>query len=258
MRLYLSTVLSSKVIKGVPDNDAAERLKDTHILQSYAYNFKGVEKYYPMCKSVMLDSGAFTVMCAKNTKNFDPMKYCKEYAEHVKKNNIDLFVELDIEGVFGFEVYRDCLHQLQDITGRMPILVYHKWRGMAYYNEIIKHVPYVAMGDVNVGSRNRNIYDYFPWFINEAHKYNCKVHGLAFTSVPDLQYMPFDSIDSSTHTSGARFGRPFRFDGHSVKTYDCKRTETRQLTSHEIVKLHDYNEWKKLSQYYDTEMEPVW
>ena len=257
MRVYLSTVLNSSVIMNKPE--AEERLKNTHILQSFAYNFKGVEKYYPMCKSVMLDSGAFTVMNSKNKRNsFDPMKYCKEYAEHIKKNNIELFLELDIEGVYGFEVYRDCLHQLQDITGRQPIMVFHKWRGLEYYKEIVKRVPYVALGDVSVGAGSREIYKYFPWFINEAHKNNCKVHGLAFTSMNDLQFMEFDSVDSSSHTSGARFAHPFRFDGHTVQTYDCKRTETRQLDHNEVIKLHDYIEWQKLSQYYDTEMEPVW
>ena len=84
------------------------------------------------------------------------------------------------------------------------------------------------------------------------------MHGLAFTSMRDLQFMEFDSVDSSSHTSGARFAHPFRFDGHTVQTYDCKRTETRQLDHNEVIKLHDYLEWQKLSQYYDTEMEPVW
>lgn len=257
MRLYLSTVLNSNVV--MHKKEARERLENTHILQSYAFNFKDAEKYYPMCKSIMLDSGAFTVMNSKNSRNnFNPMRYCKEYAEHIKKNNIELFLELDIEGVYGFEVYRDCLHQLQDITGRQPIYVFHKWRGLNYYKEIVKKVPYIALGDVSVGSGSRELYKYFPWFLNEAHKNNCKVHGLAFTSIPDLQFMNFDSIDSSSWTMGARFGHPFRFDGHDVQQYDCKRTETRQLAHNEIVKLNDYKAWQKLSQYYDTEMEPIW
>lgn len=260
MRVYLSTVLASNLVMNEPDSVAAERLKNTHILQSFAYDFKNVEKYYPMCKSVMLDSGAFTVMNSKSKRNnFNPMQYCKEYANHIKKNNIDTFLELDIEGVYGFDVYRDCLHQLQDITGKMPIIVFHKWRGLNYYKELVKKVPYIALGDVSVGgSSSRELYKFFPWFIKEAHKNNCKVHGLAFTSIPDLQFMEMDSVDSSSWSAGCRFGHPFRFDGHCLKVYDCSRTETRQLDHNKVVKLHDYLEWQKLSQYYDTEMDPVW
>lgn len=256
MRLYLSTVLNSKLNQ---QNDFEELLNGTHILQSFAYNFNNVEKYYPMCKSVLLDSGAFTVMNAKNKKNnFEPMKYCKKYAEHIRKNNIDLFLELDIEGVYGFNIYQDCLHQLQDITGKDPIYVFHKWRGVDYYKELVKQKSYVALGDVTVGSGSRELYKYFPWFIEEAHRNNCKVHGLAFTSLPDLQFMPFDSVDSSSWTSGARFARLSRFDGHRLQQYNCLRNEEICLAENSIVIRHDYCEWKKLSQYFDKEYEPIW
>ena len=257
MRLYLSTVLNSNVIMNDPK--AEERLNGTHILQSFAHSFKGVEKYYPMCKSLLMDSGAFTVMNSKAYRNkFNPMEYCKKYANHIKQNNIDLFLELDIESVYGFEVYRDCLHQLQDITGKDPIYVYHKWRGLNYYKELVKRCSYVALGDVSLSGGSRELYKYFPWFIEEAHKNNCRIHGLAFTSIKDLQYMDFDSVDSSSWTSGARFAHPFRFDGHTNQMYDCKRTTERCLAHNEVIKLHDYTEWQKLQHYFDTEMEPIW
>ena len=256
MRLYLSTVLNSNLNQ---EKDFEQLLDGTNILQSFAYDFNGAEKYYSMCKSILLDSGAFTVMNSKNKKNvFNPLEYTKKYAEHIKKNNIDLFLEMDIEGVFGFNVYKDCLHCLQDITGKDPIYVFHKWRGLDYYKELVKKYNYVALGDVSVGSGSRELYKYFPWFLEEAHKNNCKVHGLAFTSLSDLQFMPFDSVDSSSWTAGARFARPSRFDGHKLQQYDCIRNEERCLTENSIVKRHDYLEWKKLSQYYDREYEPIW
>ena len=256
MRLYLSTVLNSNLNQ---EKDFEQLLDGTNILQSFAYDFNGAEKYYSMCKSILLDSGAFTVMNSKNKKNvFNPLEYTKKYAEHIKKNNIDLFLEMDIEGVFGFNVYKDCLHCLQDITGKDPIYVFHKWRGLDYYKELVKKYNYVALGDVSVGSGSRELYKYFPWFLKEAHKNNCKVHGLAFTSLSDLQFMPFDSVDSSSWTAGARFARPSRFDGHKLQQYDCIRNEERCLTENSIVKRHDYLEWKKLSQYYDREYEPIW
>ena len=256
MRLYLSTVLNSNLQKR---EDFLQLLNGTHILQSFAYDFPGVEKYYGECKSLLMDSGAFTVMNSKNSRNnFDPMEYCKKYAQHIKKNNIDLFLELDIEGVYGFEIYRDCLHQLQDITGKDPIYVFHKWRGLDYYEELVKQKNYIALGDVSVGAGSRELYKYFPWFIEKAHQNNCKVHGLAFTSFSDLQYMPFDSVDSSSWSSGVRFATPCRFDGHLIQKYDCSRNDERELNHNSIVRFHDYVEWKKISQYYDKEYEPIW
>ena len=249
MRVYLSTVLNSSVIMNKPE--AEERLKNTHILQSYAYDFKGVEKYYPMCKSVMLDSGAFTVMNSKNKRNnFDPMKYCKDYANHIKQNNIDLFLELDIEGDYGFEVYRDCLHQLQDITGRQPIYVFHKWRGLNYYKEIVKRVPYVALGDVSVGAGSREIYKYFPWFINEAHKRKVKIHGLGFTHLKKLHEYHFDSVDSTSWVFGNKFGSVYKFDGKTIQKHDKPIGHT--LANSRKTAVNNYIEWVKFQKYAET------
>ena len=39
------------------------------------------------------------------------------------------------------------------------------------------------LGDVDVGSHSKIQEQFFPWFVEEAHKNNCKVHGLAFTQI---------------------------------------------------------------------------
>lgn len=255
MRLYLSSTFNS-----LPQNsDISSLIENTNILHSFAYHKDSYIQYYDKCKSLMLDSGAFTVMNSKKKKNnFNPLEYTKKYAQHIKENNIELFLEMDIEGVFGFEVYKDCLHCLQDITGKDPIYVFHKWRGLDYYKELVKKYNYVALGDVSVGSGSRKLYEYFPWFLEEAHKNNCRVHGLAFTSLSDLQFMSFDSVDSSSWTAGIRFARPSRFDGHTLQQYNCTRNENRVLTDNKIVSTRDFLEWKKLSQYFDEEYEPIW
>lgn len=252
MRLYLSSVFQN-----FNEEKIEKIIENCHILHSFAYGPK-YSKYYKFCKSIMLDSGAFTIMNSKKPINFNPVEYAKEYAKHIRENDIELFLELDIEGVFGFDVYRDCLHILQDITGREPIYVFHKWRGIEYYEELVKQKDYVALGDVSVGGGSRKLYDYFPWFVEKAHENNCKVHGLAFTSIPSLRYMPFDSVDSSSWCSSSRFDRVPKFDGHKIISYDCRRTEKKQLDENSIMKQHDIEEWKKLSQYFDSEYEPIW
>lgn len=257
MRIYLSAVLSEPTFYN--RKDLPEILADTHILHSFAYANEKTVPFYKLSKSFLMDSGAFTVMNNKKLKNtFNPMEFVKKYGQHIKENNINNFLELDIDGVFGFEVYRDCLHCLQDITGKDPIPVYHKWRGIDYYKELVKKYNYIAIGDVPIGQGSRELSRYFPWFLEEAHKNNCRVHGLAFTSIPDLQFTSFDSVDSSSWTAGARFAHPFRFDGHQIQSYDAKRTEEKTLKHNSIVKLHDFLEWKKLSIYFDKQYEPIW
>lgn len=254
MKLYLSSVFNSSLDK----NKMIDFVQDANILHSFAYYKESYIPYYYKCKSLLLDSGAFTLMNAKNKKNnFNPLEYTKKYAKHIRDNNIDLFLEMDIDGVYGFEVYKDCLHCLQDITGKDPIYVFHKWRGLNYYKELVKQKNYIALGDVSIDNKSRELYKFFPWFIEEAHRNNCKVHGLAFTSLKDLQFMNFDSVDSSVWAASQRFGRCARFDGHSIKVYDERKNDEIKLIRSNAVLEHDYLEWKKLSQYFDSEMEPV-
>ncbi len=266
MRIYLSSFFEEETLFPKTEKDKQvyeDLLKDAHILASFAYAQPKHTEFYSCCKSLLTDSGAFTIMVRNIRKgskanNFDIKDYCKKYAKFVKDNNIENFIELDVEGAYGFEVYRDCLHMLQDITGRDPIYVFHRWRGMDYFKELIKQKSYIMLGDVDVGSHSKSQEQFFPWFVEEAHKYNCKVHGLAYTQIEKLRHIPFDSVDSSSWTSGARFATPTRFDGRNVIKYDCSRTAERELVHNSIVKKHDYLEWKKLQHYFDTEMEPIW
>lgn len=257
MRLYLAGAIEHAMV--FEENRRKDFLTDLNVLISYAYVTKACPQYYECCKNILMDSGAFSVMNNKKMRDkFNPMEYCKKYAEHVKEYNIKDFVELDIESIYGFEIYRDCLHQLQDITGREPIYVFHKWRGIDYFRELVKQKNYIALGDVSVGAGSRELYKYFPWFIEEAHKNNCKIHGLAFTALKDLQFMNFDSVDSSSWAGGAKFAKPYRFNGREVVSYQLTRTETRDIPTASTFQRHDLVEWKKLSQYYDKEYEPIW
>lgn len=262
MRIYLSSFFEDVLGKSMKREEAEFLLKDAYVLASFAYAKPHHEQYYSCCKDLLVDSGAFTIMVPRIRGNkpstFDARSYCKKYAEFVKKNKIDKFIELDIEGVVGFDVYRDCLHELQDITGKDPIYVFHKWRGLDYFKELVKQKDYVCLGDVDVATRNKAQELYFSWFVDYAHQNNCKVHGLAFTQIDELTHIPFDSVDSSSWTVGIRYASVSRFNGHDVLKYDCKRTATRRLVHDSIVKRHDFLEWKKLQQYFDTEYEPIW
>ena len=82
---------------------------------------------------------------------------------------------------------------------------------------MVKNYKYVAIGGIRqeIGMKR---YKYFKLFLDEAHKHNCRVHGLGFTRTADLESIPFDSVDSTTYTCGARFFKPHRFDGKNIIT----------------------------------------
>ena len=262
MRLYLSAVFECSqlrsLIKQGKKNEYEDLIRGTHILASFAYHNKEHEEYYPLAKSILMDSGAFTYMGQglRTGKVFDAMAYCKKYATYVKEHNIENFIELDVEGVTGFKTYVDCLHQLQDITGKDPIYVYHKWRGIEYYKELVKKHHYVCLGDVDTITRNTSQEKYFKWFVDEAHKYGTKVHGLAFTKMDELKKIPFDSVDSSSWSAAARFASLPFFNGRELKKVGYTRFGNKTLDAEKGM-VHSYIEWKKLSQYWE-QFEGVW
>ena len=81
----------------------SKTFKEANILQSFYYCNEFTEKgIIPNCKSFMLDSGAFTFMnnCKKNINWYE---YIDQYIDFINRNNIDLFFELDIDGIVGYE-----------------------------------------------------------------------------------------------------------------------------------------------------------
>ena len=82
---------------------------------------------------------------------------------------------------------------------------------------MVKNYKYVAIGGIRqeIGKKR---YKYFKLFLDEAHKHNCRVHGLGFTRTVDLESIPFDSVDSTTYMNGAKFFEPHRFDGKKIIT----------------------------------------
>ena len=161
-------------------------LSDMNVLQSYAYMKPEHAEHYKDCKNFLMDSGAFTLMVSNkkgNIKDFDIRGFAKKYGEFIRKYNIDKFIELDIDGIFDMDTYIDCLHILQDSSGKDPMRVFHGWRGKEYFLELVKQKDYICFGGVAPGEMTlSSATKHFQWFLDKAHENNCKVHGLAFTS----------------------------------------------------------------------------
>ena len=178
-----------------------------NVLTSFQYknNLKG---YKPrQFKNFMADSGAFTAMNAG--KKIDD-NYIDQYIKWINENDIQNFVEMDLDEIIGYEDVLKLRKKIEIQTGKKPIPVWHNVRGEDGWRQMCYEYPYVAISLSLMTNTSKWLkqYDYEPldWFMTEARKAGAKVHALGCNNLQLMEKYRFYSADSSTHTSGRRFG----------------------------------------------------
>lgn len=243
MDLYLAGIQGNRkkfVLPPIP-----EEQKKLFILESFVYVDDFMTGAIPCFRSFLLDSGAFTFM--QNSKEVPRWEdYVRRYAEYIVQNKIELFFELDIDVIVGLKKVEELRQLLERLTGKQPIPVWHKDRGKTYYLDMVKNYPYVAIGGIVTKEIKQNEYRFFPWFIDKAHEYGAKVHGLGFTSLTGLQKYRFDSVDSTSWLYGNRGGFLYRFNGKTMDKFPAP--PGMGLKSKEGA-IHNFNEWVKFQRY---------
>jgi len=203
---------------------------------------KEVVKIY---KSFLLDSGAFTFM-NNNKSDVNWNKYIEDYASFINEYDIKHFFELDIDPIVGIQEVERLRTKLEHLTNKKCIPVWHKSRGKDYWLKIIKDYEYVAIGGIVTREIKPKDYPFFTWFLNEAKKNNCKVHGLGFTNLKGLEKYKFYSVDSTSWLCGNRFGAAYLFNGKAM--IKQKKKEGQRVKTNEVA-LHNFTEWVKFSKY---------
>lgn len=216
------------------------------ILESFFYADADTERLLPYYGDFLLDSGAFT-FCQNDKSNIDWNTYADEYADFINRNRVEKFFELDIDSVIGYDNVLKLRKRLEAKTGKQCIPVWHIPRGKQEFISMCKEYGYVAIGGVagkKISAKNYDLYvRSFPWFINIAHEYGAKIHGLGYTSLDGLKKYHFDSVDSTAWTTGNRFGYLYWFDGHTMKKKDVPSGH--RLCNSRAAALHNYTEWIK-------------
>lgn len=247
MNLYIAGC-DREILRYVLDNTDLK----PKVLESF-YSIKKndeMTKMIPHFKSFMLDSGAFSFMSGTGGKpNFD--NWLERYIAFIKKHNIDLFFELDVDSVVGYKKVKEYRKKLEKETGKQCIPVWHKSRGKDEFLKMCDEYPYVAIGGIVSKEITSKEYKYFPWFIDEAHKRNAKIHGLGFTNLEGLKKYHFDSVDSTTWNVGCKFGEVCKFTGRTVVRY--KKPKNSRAKTREIA-LNNFIEWVKFAQWADTHL----
>ena len=219
-----------------------------YILESFYYADEWVEKHIPLFKDFLLDSGAFTFFSTK-PKNVNWEEYVDRYADFINRNKVNHFFELDIDKLIGYENVLKLRKRLETKTGKQCIPVWHKFRGKENFLSMCDEYPYVAIGGIVSKEISSKEYPIFTYLINEAHKRGVKIHGLGFTNLEGLKKYKFDSVDSTSWTTGNRFGSIYKFNGETMQKFDKK--EGQRLADSRKVALNNFVEWVKFQQYAD-------
>lgn len=222
--------------------------KSNYFLESF-YSIKPWQLEYLLnAKDFLLDSGAFTFMASK--RHVDFIKYVDDYAEFVNKYRINKFFELDIESVVGWDEYTKLNDRLRRQTHTLPIPVFHKERGKDWFLNAVKEYPYIAFGGIAIDRKTmkKKELDAIPWFIKEARKQGCKIHGLGFTSTSLFEKIRFDTIDSTTWSMGGRMGNLCFMTNGQMRQYYPSKTGKKPKDI-EKINVFNYLEWCKFQEY---------
>lgn len=241
MKLYLA---GDHTVK----NGVLADWSNINILESYVYAKKNQNIYRLIgCEGVsfLLDSGAFTFM--QNQKaglNWD--NYIAEYCEFVNAHKVKHFFELDIDSVVGLKKVESLRAKIEQLTGRQPIPVWHKSRGLDYWRGMAKDYPYIAIGGIVTREIKLNEHPIFTNLIEIAKGSGTKVHGLGYTNLKGLEKYKFDSVDSTSWLLGNRKGSVFKFNGRTI--IDIPKPPGTRLISQEVA-LNNFREWVKFQKY---------
>ena len=243
MKIFLASTSSRPAEFIVP-------FKIPYILESFYYIRDWQIEYMKSkdCKMFMLDSGAFTFM--SNSKTVDFEDYLYKYINFINKYDIKYFFELDIDSVVGLKEVERYREILERETGKKSIPVWHKNRGKQYFLDMVKEYDYVAIGGIVSGEIKRSEYKYLPWFIEQAHKHNCKIHGLGFTNTKLLEKYKFDSVDSTAWLHGSISANIVVFNGRYIEKALTK-SKNKKLKHYLIADRHNLTEWLKYVRYMD-------
>ena len=226
---------------------SAEDFLHSFILQSFFYADEFTEQIIiPNAKEFLLDSGAFTFMSG-TAGNVDWDGYIKRYADFIVRNDIKKFFELDIDSVVGYAKVKEFRRDLEKLTSRPCIPVWHVSRGIDEFKRMCDEYGYVAIGGIVSKEIKPDKYNLLPVLIKEAHKRKAKIHGLGFTALNWLPICHFDSVDSTAWTTGNRFGHAYYFDGRTMQKKSAAIGE--RIGDPKKLAINNFAEWLKFQKY---------
>lgn len=169
------------------------------------------------------------------------------YIEFINQYDIINFLELDVDTIFGIDYVEMLRKRLEERTGKKSIPVWHKGRGIDYWQWMCRNYSYVAIGGLVFHVR-RQEYDLIRRMVDYAYYCGTKVHGLGFTRTKEISNYRFFSVDSSSWSKAAARGQQiYFFNGTSMSSRQIKKDGNKV----DLTKLirHNFMEWRKYQKY---------
>lgn len=232
--------------------------KSKYVLATYYYlktksnddKLMDLLKKYNERGRLIIDSGAFSFMNGKQITEPNLDQYCEQYVKFLKQYKIKNFVEMDIDAIFGYSKALEYRNFIENSMNKQCIPIWHKSRGKAEFKKMVEQYSYAGIGGIAIKNIKRNEWKFFKE-LNDFAKYNhCKMHAMGFTPTHDLNAYGFYSSDSSSWTTGPRFGQLYRFNGSKITTLK-KPPHSRLVLSQKQIQQFNWNEWCKYQKFVD-------
>ena len=192
---------------------------------------------------LVLDSGAFTYAEKARLGGGDlppPRLFFERYKEYLRNfghlwsrvMEFDVDSSDDVMGVTVDEVDEWRSELLEEFPHLSICPVYHHWRGTEAWQSYLDdpRVKSLAIGRAAPSDPGIRIY------VDAAHRVGKTVHGLAFTKYnTSLQWIPIDSVDSSSWVTGQRYGNFFVFHAgklHNITTANRGKQRLKQYRTY--------------------------
>lgn len=229
-------------------SDILKECEQKHVLISFHF-IKSVTRlialfdgWFP--ENLIIDSGAFSVWSNGGSVDIDAYAtFCAELKSRIPSSIRLYVVNLDVlPGKFGM---RPTVEQRKrsaelgwenmlylEAKGLKTIHVYHQHEDLVWLERLKNHSDYIGISPANDVSMNEKLE-----FLNDTFsniKATVRTHGFAVTSPKQVYQYPFFSVDSSSWTSPARYGRiPIVKDDYSMTSVEYKNKD-------EVIKHWDY------------------
>lgn len=239
-------------LAGVTPEIIKQQTEPFFLLESFAYIKKHASSLNALLRNnLLLDSGAFTFIGDKKY-NINWNEYVKHYCEFINKNNVELFLELDIYKIIGVEETEKLRKQIEDATQKKCIPVWHMFLGIEYFKKLCNEYEYIAIGASGKRETNwtRRQPEKLKALVKYANSKGVKVHGLGYTVFEQLKQIPFHSVDSTAWLNAGKFGQIHLFANNKIKKVEARLIQKKTIQSKaDKMLLHNFNEWIKFQKY---------
>lgn len=169
---------------------------------------------------------------------FEHFKAYEAYLER-HADQWDFVFECDVDGIDllrdgkpslpGVEFTEATRPKLREVVGDKLIPVWHALTDdpdFTRFKKLCEEYKYIGIGS-DIAPDWRPL----RYLIDYAHEHGVRLHGLGTSKVDVLERMPYDTVDSSTWISGARFGQ------YAGVTYTAKERK-KQYSASELSRAH--------------------